>query len=55
MNAFEKVLLGLLQGGEIAAPLFVHSAHGTLILNASEGVLAGVLAQFAPKVVAPAV
>lgn len=52
MTPLEKVLLGLVQGAASDAPLFVHSAQGTLILNASEGLLAGILAQFVP---APAV
>lgn len=53
MNAFEKVLLGLLEGAEVAAPIFVHSSQGSLILNASEAVLAGMLQQFAPTPTPP--
>lgn len=48
MNAFENIALGLLQGAEIEAPLFIKSAQGTLILNASETLLASILARFAP-------
>jgi hypothetical protein len=54
MNAFENVVVGLLQGVEIDAPLFVKSAQGNLILNASETLLASVLARFAPPTPAPA-
>lgn len=53
MNAFEKILLGLISVAPAVTPIFVHSAQGLLVLNASETVLAGVLAQFAPKPVAP--
>ena len=48
MNAFENIAVGLLQAAETEAPLFIRSSHGTLILNASEVVLASVLARFAP-------
>lgn len=48
MNAFENILIGLLQGAEATAPVFVHSQQGLLILNASETVLAAVLARFSP-------
>lgn len=48
MNAFENVVVGLLQGVEIDAPLFVKSTQGNLILNASETLLASILARFAP-------
>jgi len=55
MNAFENVVIGLLQGAEIDAPLFVKSPQGNLILNASETLLASVLARFAqPSNPAPA-
>jgi hypothetical protein len=53
MNPFEKVLLGLLAGAIADAPLFVGTPQGILILNASEALLAGILAQFAPKPAAP--
>ena len=49
MNAFEKILLGLLSAAPATAPVFIHSDKGYAIFNASEAVLAGVLAQFAPK------
>lgn len=49
MNAFEKLMLGLLGSASAVAPVFVHSEQGTLILNASEIVLANVLSQYAPK------
>jgi hypothetical protein len=54
MNAFENVILGLLQGVEMDAPLFIKSPHGNLILNASENILASVLGRFAPPAVPPA-
>lgn len=53
MNAFENLAIGLLEGAEAEAPLFVHSAQGTLILNASEILLASILARFAPAPAAP--
>jgi hypothetical protein len=46
MNAFENIAIGLLQAAEIEAPLFVKSPHGTVILNASEVLLASILARF---------
>jgi len=48
MNAFENIAIGLLQATEIEAPLFIKSPQGTLILNASEVLLASILARFAP-------
>jgi hypothetical protein len=48
MNAFENFAIGLLQGAEVEAPLFVKSTQGTLILNASEVLLGSILARFAP-------
>jgi hypothetical protein len=57
MNAFENIAIGLLQAAEIEAPLFIKSPQGTLILNASEVLLASILARFAPAqpaVAAPA-
>ena len=48
MNAFENIAMGLLQAAEIEAPLFIKSTQGTLILNASEVLLASILARFAP-------
>lgn len=47
MNAFENVVVGILQGAEIDAPLFIKSAQGNLILNASETLLASILLRFA--------
>jgi hypothetical protein len=49
MNAFENIAIGLLQAAEAEAPLFVKSPQGTLILNASEVLLASILARFAPS------
>ena len=46
MNAFENIAIGLLQAAEIEAPLFVKSPNGTVILNASEVLLASILARF---------
>ena len=48
MNAFENIVVGLLQAAEVEAPLFIKSTQGTLILNASEVLLASILARFAP-------
>lgn len=48
MNAFENIVLGVLQGVETDAPLFIKSTQGNLILNASETLLASILARFAP-------
>jgi hypothetical protein len=53
MNAFENVVIGLLEGVEIDAPLFIKSPQGSLILNASEALLVSVLARFAPSAPAP--
>jgi hypothetical protein len=46
MNAFENIAIGLLEAAEIEAPLFIKSPQGTLILNASEVLLASILARF---------
>jgi len=46
MNAFENFVIGLLEAAEAEAPLFVKSTGGTLILNASEILLASILARF---------
>ncbi len=54
MNAFENIVLGLLQAAEIDAPLFIKSPQGTLILNASEVLLASILARFVPQTPTPA-
>jgi hypothetical protein len=57
MNAFENFAIGLLQAAEMEAPLFVKSAQGTMIVNASEILLASILARFttpAPAVPTPA-
>jgi hypothetical protein len=53
MNAFENIVIGLLQAAEIEAPLFIKSPQGSLILNASETLLASILARFAPQTPAP--
>jgi len=47
MNAFENIAIGLLEAAQIEAPLFIKSPQGTLILNASEVLLASILARFA--------
>jgi hypothetical protein len=54
MNAFENVAIGLLTAAEIEVPLFVKSSQGTLILNASEVLLASILARFTSAPAAPA-
>lgn len=48
MNPFEKIVMALLGAASAEAPLFVHSAQGTLILNASEVLLGSIMAVFAP-------
>jgi hypothetical protein len=48
MNAFENIAIGLLEGAEVEAPLFIKSSQGTVILNASETLLASILSRFAP-------
>jgi hypothetical protein len=48
MNAFENIAIGLLQAAEVEVPLFIKSPQGTLILNASEVLLASILARFVP-------
>jgi hypothetical protein len=53
MNAFENVVIGLLEAAEIEAPLFIKSPQGSLILNASETLLASILARFVPAAPAP--
>jgi hypothetical protein len=49
MSTLEKILLGLIAGASTAAPIFVHSPQGILVLNASENLLAGILGEFGPK------
>jgi len=44
MNAFETIALAFLATAAEDAPLFVHSAQGMLILNASENLLANIIA-----------
>lgn len=39
MNFFEKLLLAILSAAEAELPIFIHSAQGSLILNATEGVV----------------
>jgi len=48
MNAFENIAIGLLQAAEVEVPLFIKSPQGTLILNASEVLLASILSRFVP-------
>lgn len=43
MHIFEQVLVDLLIGGKIVGPIFIHSAKGTAILNATEEGLAAIL------------
>lgn len=53
MSKFETVLLDILKvalaGGEILGPVFVHSAQGIAILNASEELVSAV-----PTLITPA-
>lgn len=55
MNAFEKVLLGLISAAPAVTPIFVHSSQGLLIMNASEVLLASILSQFNKTPVAASV
>jgi hypothetical protein len=48
MLTFEKILLGILSAAPAAAPIFIHSERGIAIFNASEALVAGIAAQFAP-------
>lgn len=43
MSIFEEILVGLLTAGKIVGPVFVHSDHGTAILNATEEGLAAIV------------
>ena len=54
MNAFEKILLGIVAEAPATIPIFVHSSQGLVIANASENLLGSILAQFAPKPAPPA-
>ena len=54
MNAFEKFLLGLISVGAGVAPIFIHSANGTAILNASEELFAAILSKTTAPTVPPA-
>lgn len=49
LTDLEKVGLGLVAGAPAATPLFIHSDRGIAIFNASEGLLAAILQQFANK------
>jgi hypothetical protein len=54
MNAFEKILLAVLATAAAEAPIFVHSAHGMIVLNAGETLVANILASLQkPAVSAP--
>lgn len=52
MNAFEKIILGLLAAAPSTLPVFVHSTQGLVIANASETLLASILEQFQKPAVA---
>lgn len=43
MSIFEEILVAALTAGKVIGPVFIHSAHGTAILNASEDGLAAIL------------
>lgn len=49
MNAIEKILFAVLATAAQDAPIFIHSTQGTVILNASEILLANLIAAFGPK------
>lgn len=53
MNPFEKIIFALLTTAAVEAPIFVHSQHGTLLLNAGENLVANLLQAF-QKPTAPA-
>lgn len=54
MNPFEKRIFALLTTAAVEAPIFVHSQHGTLLLNAGENLVANLLAAFQkPAAAAP--
>lgn len=54
MNTLETIFLGLLEGAEAEAPIFIHSTQGSLILNASETLLGSVISMLAAKAAAKA-
>lgn len=43
MSKFELFLIALLKTGQTIGPIFIHSQHGTAILNASEEGVAAIL------------
>jgi len=49
MKPLDQTLLDLLAAAPGVAPIFVHSANATAVLNVSEELFAGILARFAPK------
>lgn len=46
LSDLEKVLLGTIAAAPAALPVFVHSNTGIAVFNASETLLASILAQF---------
>lgn len=46
MNPFENIIFALLTTAAVEAPVFVHSQHGVLLLNAGENLVANLLAAF---------
>ena len=54
MNSFEKVLLGIIAATPATVPVFVHSQQGLAVANASEILVASILAQFQSSTPAPA-
>jgi|HubBroStandDraft_2_1064218.scaffolds.fasta_scaffold762643_2 hypothetical protein len=48
MSTFEKIILAMLAASETLAPVFIHSGQGSLVLNASETLLAQLLVEFTP-------
>lgn len=53
MNFFEKFVLAMLAAAEAEVPLFVHSAQGVVVLNASENIVNGLVASLATPAPAP--
>jgi hypothetical protein len=49
MNAFEKIIMGILAVAPAEIPIFVHSPGAIAIVNASEILIGSILQQFAPK------
>lgn len=51
MNFIEKLMLALLAQAEAEVPVFVHSAQGIVVLNATEPIVNGLVASLATPAV----